>query len=95
VGSELPVSIRQMAEAFAEVSNPPLGISILNHDISGVAQNHYVPDTEKARLELGLQQYISLDQAIEKTMQWVSGIYAEKEYQVMAHTKNRLLDKCK
>ena len=70
VGSELPVSIRQLAEAFAEASNPPLGISILNHDISGVAQNHYVPDTEKARLELGLQQHIPLAVAIQKTLKW-------------------------
>lgn len=70
VGSELPVTIREIAEAIANESDPPLGVSILRNNISGVAQDYYVPDIARARSGLGLQQNIPLTVAIRKTMQW-------------------------
>ena len=70
VGSELPVTIREIAEAIANESDPPLRVSILKNKISGVAQDYYVPDTARARSGLGLQQNIPLTVAIKKTMQW-------------------------
>lgn len=78
VGSELPLTIRQLAEAVADVSNPPLPISILNLNVSGVAPQHYVPDTERAGLDLGLKQHISLTQAIRKTIGWFADDVNEK-----------------
>lgn len=80
VGSELPVTIREIAEAIANESDPPLRVSILKNNISGVAQDYYVPDTARARSELGLKQNIPLSVAIKKTMQWYSGTNSWKEH---------------
>lgn len=80
VGSELPITIRELAEAIANESAPPLRVSILKHNNTGVAPDHYVPDTARARSELGLQQNIPLPAAIRKTMQWYSGKNSWKEH---------------
>jgi dTDP-glucose 4,6-dehydratase len=80
VGSELPVTIREIAEAIVNESDPPLRVSILKNNISGVAQDYYVPDTARARSELGLQQNIPLPVAIKKTMQWYRGKNSWKEH---------------
>jgi nucleoside-diphosphate-sugar epimerase len=70
VGSELPVTIREIAGEIANESVPPLPVSILNESFYGVAQDHYVPDTSRARSELELHQNIPLAAAIKKTMRW-------------------------
>lgn len=70
VGSELPITIREIAEEFADESDPPLPISVLKKSSHGVAPDYYVPDTSRARSELDLQQIIHLSTAIKKTMQW-------------------------
>ena len=80
VGSELPITIREIAEAIANESDPPLHVSILKNNIRGVAQDYYVPDTARARSGLGLQQNIPLPVAIKKTMQWYSGKNSWKEH---------------
>lgn len=80
VGSEIPVTIREIAEAIVHESDPSRRVSILKNNISGVAQDHYVPDTARARSELGLQQNIPLPVAIKKTMQWYSGKNSWKEH---------------
>jgi nucleoside-diphosphate-sugar epimerase len=80
VGSELPITIREIAEAIANESEPPLHVSILKNNISGVAQDYYVPDTARARSELGLQQNIPLLVAIKKTMQWYNDKNSWKEH---------------
>lgn len=79
VGSELPVTIQEIAEAIANESEPPLPVSILKNNIRGVAQDYYVPDTARVRSELGLQQNIFLPLAIKKTMQWYRGKNLWKE----------------
>jgi len=70
VGSELPITIREIAEAIANESVTPLSVSILKESSCGVAQDHYVPDTSRAQFELNLQQRIFLPTAIKKTIQW-------------------------
>jgi dTDP-glucose 4,6-dehydratase len=72
VGSETSITIRELAEAIATDSDSPRHVSILKNNISGVAQDHYVPDTARARSELGLQQNIPLPVAIKKTIKWYS-----------------------
>jgi dTDP-glucose 4,6-dehydratase len=74
VGSELPITIREIAEEFANESVPPLPVSILKKPSQGVAPDYYVPDTSRARAELNLQQIIPLATAIKKTMQWHKNI---------------------
>lgn len=70
VGSEMPVTIREVAEEFAKESVPPLPVSILKESFHGIAPDYYVPDTSRARSELDLQQIIPLSKAVKKTMQW-------------------------
>ena len=70
VGSERPVTIKEIAEAIANEAVPPLGVSILDNNNNGVAQDYYVPNTERALSGLGLHQSIPLHIAIRKTMHW-------------------------
>jgi dTDP-glucose 4,6-dehydratase len=70
VGSEIPITIREVAEEFSKESIPHLPVSILKESFHGVAPNYYVPDTSRAHSELDLQQRIPLSTAIKKTMQW-------------------------
>lgn len=80
VGSELPITIREVAEAFAEESVPPLPVSILKKPSQGAAPDYYVPDTTRARSELNLRQRITLSTAVKKTMQWHRDINSRKEH---------------
>jgi len=65
VGSEVPVTIRQLAEAVAE-GNP---VSVARPPGPGPAPR-YVPDTGRARSELGLAQTVDLAEAIGRTLAW-------------------------
>jgi len=80
VGSELPVTIRELAEAIANESDPLLRVSVLKNNIHGIAPDYYVPDTARARSGLGLRQNIPLPVAIKKTMQWYRGKNSWKEH---------------
>jgi Nucleoside-diphosphate-sugar epimerases len=80
VGSELPITIREIAEEFANESVPPLPVSVLKESSHGVAQDYYVPDTSRARFELDLKQRIPLSKAVKKTMQWHRDINSGKEH---------------
>ena len=70
VGSELPITIREMAENIAHESVPSLGVSVLGESCDGVAQDYYVPDTTRAQSEMGVRQIIPLAEAIIRTMRW-------------------------
>jgi nucleoside-diphosphate-sugar epimerase len=81
VGSELPITIQEIAGAIADESVPHLPVSILKESYSGVAQDYYVPDTSRARSELDLQQRIPLQIAVRKTLQWHRDINSRKEHE--------------
>jgi dTDP-glucose 4,6-dehydratase len=70
VGSELPITIRKIAEAFANESVPRVAVSVLKKSSGGVAPDYYVPDIARARTELNLKQRIPFTTSIKKTMQW-------------------------
>jgi len=70
VGSELPITIRKIAEAFANESVPRVAVSVLKKSPRGVAPDYYVPDIARARTELNLKQRIPFTTSIKKTMQW-------------------------
>lgn len=80
VGSEMPITISEVAEEFANILVPPLPVLVLKESSHGVAQDYYVPDTSRARSELDLQQRIPLSKAIKKTMQWHRDINLRKEH---------------
>jgi len=71
----LPITIRAMAEEIANESVPPLGVAVLWESCDGVAQEHYIPDTSRAQLEIGVCQLIPLAKSIKKTMRWYRDNY--------------------
>lgn len=79
VGSEIPVTILELANLFARETKPALKIEIAGRPNSGIVSDHYVPDTSRAKSELKLKQTISLDDAVKKTMRWYNEYYSGKE----------------
>jgi nucleoside-diphosphate-sugar epimerase len=70
VGSEFPATIRAMAEEIGNASVPPLGVSVLGEPSSGIAPDHYVPDTARAQSELAVRQFVPLAEAVARTIRW-------------------------
>lgn len=70
VGSELPITVHGLAQMIALQSSPCLDVSVLGEYSHGAAQNRYVPCTKRALSDMSLRQWISLEEAIQKTMQW-------------------------
>jgi dTDP-glucose 4,6-dehydratase len=73
VGSEVSISIANLANVVAGISKPAPEI-LINHPVpSSIPSDLYVPSTKMARDELGLLQWIDLDIAIQKTFKWYKG----------------------
>jgi dTDP-glucose 4,6-dehydratase len=74
VGSEEPVSIRQLADRVADVAarvwpdRDRLEIVMAQQPLPGQPSERYVPDCRRAREELGLVPATSLDESIRLTM---------------------------
>lgn len=76
VGSETETTIGELATTVARASNSTARVRS-----SGVAKqlpqqlcaDRYVPDTRKARAELGVRQTVNLDDAVERTLDWHRG----------------------
>ena len=70
VGSEMPTTILELAEKIAGEFDPPLGVHVLGKTLAGVASDRYLPDITRAQAELRLNQFIYLESAIRKTLNW-------------------------
>jgi nucleoside-diphosphate-sugar epimerase len=70
VGSRQSVSIAELAGAVRRTLAPQAEIQIAQKPVPGQPAARYVPDTARAEQELGLRQWISLDEAIRRTAQW-------------------------
>ncbi len=70
VGSEIPIAILELAEKIAGESDPPLHVHVSGKSLAGMAPDRYLPDTTRAHTELGLNQFINLESAIRKTLNW-------------------------
>lgn len=70
VGSEELISIGELARAVAGVEPPTMEVVILRRPLAGQLAERYAPSTARARAELGLQQWISLDDALRRTLRW-------------------------
>ncbi len=68
VGSEQAVSIRELAERVAAAVDPDLPVQVAQPP--GALPSQYVPSTLRARSELGLDAWISLDEGIRRTAAW-------------------------
>mgnify|MGYP005842338973 CR=1 FL=1 len=70
VGSEEAISIAQLAALVAAAFQPALPVHIQQQAAPGHPAERYVPDTRRAREELGLQPTIALPAAIRRTIEW-------------------------
>lgn len=70
VGSEDSLSIFDLAQRVTRVLGCKSNIQVLRPSLTPARPVHYVPDTRRARHELGLPQVLSLDDAILRTAAW-------------------------
>lgn len=70
VGSEETITIGELARAVANAESPAMDVVVLEQPQAGQPAERYAPSTARARAELGLQQWISLDDAIRRTLRW-------------------------
>ena len=68
VGSEDAVSIAELAREAGKLADVP--VTIHGRAVAGKPPERYVPSTDRARNELGLQQTISWQTALRKTYDW-------------------------
>jgi dTDP-glucose 4,6-dehydratase len=72
VGSELDLSIADLAALVAEVVRPATSVHIAEKPGIDALPNRYVPSTARAASQLDLHVYVDLDEAIKRTAQWYS-----------------------
>jgi dTDP-glucose 4,6-dehydratase len=71
VGSQDSRSIREVAEVVARSAGIAGRIDVAFAPVAGVAPERYVPDTARAREELGLETWISFEDAVSSTLAWL------------------------
>jgi len=70
VGSEEAISILDLAYAVRSAIGSPAAIHVAHRATPGAAPPIYVPDTSRARQELGLTCNVPLEDAIRRTAAW-------------------------
>ena len=73
VGSETAITIRDLAKAVARLLSPDLPVQIERELENAKPADRYVPSTDRARVELGLCERVTLDDAILSTARWYRG----------------------
>ena len=70
VGSDVDLSIAELAEKVAAVVSPEVGVRIGRAPVAGSPVARYVPSVARAGSELGLKVWISLDEGIGRMGKW-------------------------
>ncbi len=70
VGSMHDVSIAELAATVSATVGSGRPVTIAQPPLPGHMPSRYVPDTRRARNELGLQEHFSLTEAIRRTARW-------------------------
>jgi nucleoside-diphosphate-sugar epimerase len=70
VGSERAVSISELAQAVASLVDPPLPVQIQGLPSPSTTPGRYVPSTERARSELGLEEAVEWRESLRRTYKW-------------------------
>jgi dTDP-glucose 4,6-dehydratase len=73
VGSARDLQIVDLAEAVSGAFSKPIPVVIAARQKSETPSSRYVPDTVRARAELGLNEYIELSEAIKRTAKHAFG----------------------
>jgi nucleoside-diphosphate-sugar epimerase len=72
VGSEDAITISELAQEVAGALTPRVAVEFRGKPLPNPVVDRYVPDTHRARLELGLRQNVSLVESIRRTHAWFS-----------------------
>jgi dTDP-glucose 4,6-dehydratase len=70
VGSRRAVSIAELAEAVSRTLPGHAPVQIAQNPVPGQPAARYIPETARAEQELGLREWVSLEEAIRRTAQW-------------------------
>jgi len=71
VGSDKQISIFKLAKMIASLFDSKYSVKLANHDSKQLEKvDYYVPNINKARNELGLDIYTSLEDAIKMTIEY-------------------------
>lgn len=73
VGSERARSIEEIARGVAEAEPPAVPVRRAKAPVTGLAPARYVPDTSRARAELGLDEWIGFEDGVRRTLRWAAG----------------------
>jgi dTDP-glucose 4,6-dehydratase len=71
VGSEEEISIAEVAHAVARHFQPEPAVNVLA--LFDDDKEHYVPNTSRARSELGVTLTVDLDEGLRRTISWCAG----------------------
>ena len=70
VGSEFALSVAEVARLVSRVGLDGADVEIRGHRGSSGGGDWYVPSTERARVELGLEEWTTLEDAVRRTIDW-------------------------
>lgn len=70
VGSEVPISLLDLASVISRVAGTGSRVRVLGGARQGLAGSIYLPNVDKAKRELGLGQLITLEEGIRRTLLW-------------------------
>ena len=70
VGSEEGLSIAELARKVAAACGDGIEVIVAQSPPAGVSASRYVPSTQRARVELGLECRIGLEESIRRTVAW-------------------------
>jgi UDP-glucuronate decarboxylase len=71
VGSEEGYSLWEAAHRVAALAEPPVAVRRLREPSPGQSPSRYIPAIARARAELGLDAWISFDEGIRRTWDWL------------------------
>jgi dTDP-glucose 4,6-dehydratase len=70
VGSEDAISVLDLARAVARLSGSDICVEVADAPVPGRVAERYVPNTQVARIGLGLRQNIDLEESVRRTIAW-------------------------
>jgi nucleoside-diphosphate-sugar epimerase len=73
VGSSRALTIEEVARTVAHAQPPVMAVARAKTPAPGVPPARYVPDTSRARDELGLNEWIGFEDGVRRTLQWAGG----------------------
>ena len=82
VGSERSVTISELAALVSRAVSPNVGVEIRRPRATSGPAERYVPSTQRAQVELGLQESMGLPQAIEQTINWYAAVQCQSDTMV-------------